>query len=92
MILRSLPHAQKDWDIYSKLEDIKNISKPLLFNLTADIDEQRDVADEHPDIVAQLLAVIEVARNDIGDIDTIGENVRFFDSEPKRPDLLKAKK
>jgi arylsulfatase len=65
------------------------ISKPLLFDLEADVGETTDVAADHPDIVAHLMQVAEAARADIGDYDRIGENQRFFDDGPHRPDIWK---
>jgi hypothetical protein len=62
------------WARYSKPEDVFDITSPLLFNL---------------DVVDRLLHLAEGARNDIGDIDRIGANARFFDDEPKRPDIAR---
>jgi len=38
-----------------------------LFDLTADIHEDRNVAGEHPDVVKRLLALADKARRDLGD-------------------------
>ena len=38
-----------------------------LFDLDADVGESTDVSAQHPEIVAQLLALAEVAREDLGD-------------------------
>lgn len=38
-----------------------------LFDLQADIGETRDVAAEHPDVVARLKALADAARDDLGD-------------------------
>jgi arylsulfatase A-like enzyme len=38
-----------------------------LYNLENDIGESRNVADEHPEVVQQLLALAEEAREDLGD-------------------------
>jgi arylsulfatase A len=43
------------------------ITKPELYNVDVDLGEQHDIADEHPEIVKQLLAVAEAARADLGD-------------------------
>ncbi|HCR30061.1 MAG TPA: N-acetylgalactosamine-6-sulfatase [Opitutae bacterium] len=79
--------ADGKWGHYSKAEDDISIEILHLFNLIDDIGESTNIADEHPDIVAQLTRHIEWARKDIGDFDRIGENARFFDPEPKRPDI-----
>ena len=55
----------------------------------AEVAEVLDVAAEHPEIVERLLALAEQARTDLGDHDRIGAGQRFFDPEPKRPDLEK---
>lgn len=59
--------------------------QPFLVDLDADLGETTNVADKHPDVVKQLLAVAEIARNDIGDHDRVGKNMRFFDPLPQRP-------
>lgn len=49
-----------------------------LFDLDSDLGETRDVSAEHPDVVAQLLAIAEDARADLGDVLTgrTGSGVR----------------
>lgn len=56
----------------------------MLFDLDADIVETRDLSKTHPKVVARLLALAEWARTDIGDLDRLGENARFFDDAPTR--------
>jgi len=70
-------------------EDDLAMPEPLLFDLQADLGETTDVAAQHPEIVARLLGLAEKARTDIGDYDRIGENQRFFDDGPRRPDIWK---
>jgi len=79
--------ADQFWSRYSKPADVFDFESPLLYDLEKDIAETTDVASRHPQIVARLLAHAEDARDDIGDIDRIGKNARFFDPEPKRPDI-----
>jgi hypothetical protein len=38
-----------------------------LYNLSSDPGERKEVASEHPEVVKELLAMAEVARNDLGD-------------------------
>lgn len=76
------------WARYSKPEDVIDIPEPLLFNLEGDISETTDVSNQHPSVVKKLLQLAEDARNDIGDINKIGANARFFDDDPKRPDIV----
>lgn len=77
------------WAHYSKAEDVVEISQPMLFNLDQDIGETTDVAVAHPDVVSELMKLIQEARGDIGDHDRIGKNARFFDPQPRRPDIKK---
>jgi len=53
-----------------------------LYDLAADVEEKHDVADRHPEIVARLLALVEKARDDLGDHDRVGKGARFFDGPP----------
>lgn len=78
------------WAKYSKAEDAGAVTRPLLFDLDVDISESTDIADQHPEVVAALMRLIERGRVDIGDHDRIGENARFFDSHPRRPDVARA--
>ena len=58
-----------------------------LYDLEADIAERHNVADQHPEVVARLMRLIEKAREDLGDYDRVGKGARFFDPGPKRPDM-----
>ncbi|HUG68499.1 MAG TPA: sulfatase [Pirellulaceae bacterium] len=63
--------------------------QPLLFDVTADVGESTDLAAKHPQVVAQLEALANVARGDIGDGDQPGRNQRPHGSvENPRPLLL----
>jgi hypothetical protein len=61
----------------------------MLFDLNSDIGERRDVAGDHPEVVVQLVNLAEWARIDIGDYNRIGNDARFFDPQPRRPDAAK---
>lgn len=52
--------------------------------LKEDIGETTDLSKKHPEKLAELLELAEWVRNDIGDYDRIGKNVRFFDDAPNR--------
>lgn len=70
-------------------DDCLATTKPMLFDLEADLGETTDVAADHPHVVARLLKIAKTARQDIGDYDRIGANQRFFDNGPHRPHLWK---
>ena len=59
-------------------EDYEGSREPLLFDLYADVGETHDRASEYPQVVAQLEALAEAARADLGDAATgrEGTNVR----------------
>jgi arylsulfatase A-like enzyme len=79
------------WQHYSKEADAIEIPQPMLFDLRADPGETTDVAARHPEVVARLMEAAGRARTDIGDHDRIGQNARFFDPQPRRPDILQKK-
>lgn len=89
-----LPLKQKtfgNWDVYTKDEDVSDHREARLYNLKTDISETTDLSDQHPDVVKDLLALAESVRDDIGDYDRIGKSARFFDPQPKRPDIKNRK-
>jgi len=53
-----------------------NLERPALFNLEKDIGEQKDVANYHPEVVTELLALAEGARKELGDFDRLGRDQR----------------
>ena len=80
-----------NWDVYTKDEDILDLSKGRLYNLKTDISETTDVFADHPEVVKDLLTLAEAVRDDIGDYDRIGKGARFYDPQPKRPDIKQHK-
>jgi hypothetical protein len=80
------------WARHIKPRDVIAIESPLLFDLEADVGEQRDVAAQHPDVVARLLKRAEHARQDIGDYNRVGRHARFFDPGPRRPDIARRRR
>jgi arylsulfatase len=70
---------------HNEPEDSGPITEPLLFDIESDLRERRNLAVDHPEIVANLLAAAERAREDLGDHDRLGRNVRFFDPLTTRP-------
>jgi hypothetical protein len=49
---------------------------PLLFHVVDDIGSTKNVAEQHPAVVARLMKLAERARRDLGDTDRQGEKVR----------------
>jgi len=47
-----------------------------LYDLESDIGEKQEIAAQHPEVVARLLALADKARRDIGDLDQPGRGVR----------------
>jgi len=71
------------WKLHLPLEIKKrNWGKPernkplLLIDLDADIKEKTNAADRHPDVVRRLMALVEKARQDIGDVGRPGAGQR----------------
>jgi arylsulfatase A-like enzyme len=63
---------------------IEAVPETMLFNLDSDPGETKNVALDHPDVVASLMKRIERARTELGDIDRAGSGARFFDKGPRK--------
>jgi arylsulfatase A-like enzyme len=83
------PRWTPNWARHIDARDVFDIASPLLYDLDADVGETTDVAATHPDVVRRLLGFVEGGRADIGDYDRIGAGARFFDDDPRRPDIGK---
>ena len=62
--------------------------EPFLVDLEKDLAETTNVAAENPQVVQRLLGLAEAMRDDLGDYDRVGKNMRFFDplkSSPTKP-------
>lgn len=70
------------WPRHIAPEDRIHFDKNTLYDLEKDIGETTNVADVHPEIVAQLLAQLNWAKKDIGDFGVRGENARLLGDEP----------
>jgi arylsulfatase A len=63
---------------YAKLDNPQTIIPRALYNLETDPGEQKNVLKDHPDVAEKLQAMIEAAREDLGDSrrNLMGKNVR----------------
>jgi arylsulfatase A-like enzyme len=65
------------WKLYLPQTDKKGAAGELqLYNLVEDPQEVKNLGGERPDLVAQLEGLIEHAREDLGELDRKGANVR----------------
>ena len=65
--------------------DRVGFEKPFLVDLTNDVGETTNVAAENPQVVERLLGLAESMREDLGDYNRVGKNMRFFDALDARP-------
>jgi arylsulfatase len=65
--------------------DRVGFDEPFLVDLEDDIGETTNVAAEYPEVVKRLLDLAEQMREDLGDYDRVGKNMRFFDPIDPRP-------
>jgi hypothetical protein len=62
---------------------VDGVTVPTLYDLDQDIAESKNVAEELPDVVREMEALIERAREDLGDWDTVGKGARFYEDSPR---------
>ena len=55
------------------------VPAPQLYDLQADPAEAHDVAAANPDVVVELMKLVEKAQADLGDYNRVGKGARFFD-------------
>jgi arylsulfatase A-like enzyme len=65
--------------------DRVGFDEPFLVDLENDLGETTNVAIRHPDVVQRLLSLADHMRQDLGDYDCVGKNMRFFDPINLRP-------
>ena len=63
--------------------------QPLLFNVVEDIGSNRNVAGDHPDIVARLMELAAKARDDLGDLGRAGKGRRAIGYSANPQPLVK---
>ena len=66
-------------------EDRIGFEDPFLVDLENDLGETTNLAAENPQVVERLLGLAESMREDLGDYDRVGNNMRFFDPLDVRP-------
>ncbi|WP_406684714.1 sulfatase [Seonamhaeicola sp. MEBiC1930] len=70
------------WPNHIAPNDRVLFTKPMLYNLETDVAEIKDVSTENPEVVNELLELLDWAKKDIGDWDKRGENARSLGDEP----------
>ena len=70
------------WPIHIAPEDRILFKEHVLYDLKKDIGETKDVATENPEVVAELVKLLDWAKTDIGDFEKRGENARSLGEEP----------
>jgi arylsulfatase A-like enzyme len=70
----ALPNRKR---FYGYAPDTTEVVTLELYDLENDVSEKHDVADNHPDIVQELLKLADQVREDIGDLDHWAKNSRY---------------
>lgn len=65
--------------------DRVGFEEPFLVDLSNDLGETTNVAAQNPQVVRRLLGLAETMREDLGDYDRVGSNMRFFGPLEARP-------
>ena len=63
---------------------IEAVKEVQLFDMKADPGETINVAAEHQEVVAALMKRVDMARQELGDIDQTGSGARFFDAGERK--------
>jgi arylsulfatase A-like enzyme len=66
-------------------EDRVGFKEPFLVDLDEDLGETSNVAAKNPAVVEKLLKLAQQMREDLGDYDRVGKNMRFYDLTGERP-------
>lgn len=67
-----------------RLFGVDAVKKNELYNLRTDISERRNIAHDYPEIVTELMILVERSREEIGDYNKIGTKARFFENNERR--------
>jgi arylsulfatase len=67
--------------------DRVGFNEPFLVDLENDLGETTNVAAQYPQVVQRLLGLAEAMREDLGDFDRVGKNMRFVDLKGPRPEI-----
>lgn len=78
-----LPRPAKPKYLLWWARKIDKVEEVTLYHIKTDREERFNVAQQHPEIVEELMKAVEKARVELGDNDRIGEGARFFDHNPK---------
>ena len=84
-----LPRKKANQVYWAKqpLGGIRDLNKPFLFNLSHDLAEKNNVADQHPEVVQRLLKIAEEARSELGDWNRKGsdQKTQQYKGDPNNP-------
>ena len=62
-----LPRDEKQIPFWDKNKAFTNLKKPVLYDLESDESELTDVADQHPEIVADIMKLAQPIRQELGE-------------------------
>jgi arylsulfatase len=71
---------------------IDEVPEKQLFDLSKDLGEFTNLAQQYPEVVAELMKHVERARRDLGDCNRVGTGARFFDEGTARPGIRQYQK
>ena len=61
---------------WQKKKRLRELEQPILIDLQTDIAEQRDVAEQHPEVVRHMIKLAEDCRLRLGDSERPGKEQR----------------
>ena len=84
-----LPRNRETVPYWQTVQGMTDLDKPLLYNLQADISEQHDVSEKHPEVVTRLLVLAEKCCQELGDTNRPGWDKKGPTEWPKTQKTIK---